>query len=827
MSAPAVTAAPLKGALRKIRGFAPLGDDPQKGARLPISATSSGPHPGVPSSHRAPQGGPTISVSASHQLPVPHKGATHGISALGPLTAVPQKGAHQDTSGSAPLATVPHKGAPQSQRGPTGDALSLRPENPTTGPQGRSKIARQFHIQPPEAIQIVRACATPTTTPSPLPLRKIYNSSGCYSDSVGLGLPTVKVPLVGALPKDSYNREPQFQAGLYPGRVDSDAKALPVGVPPRDSFDGVPQCLSGPRTAEYNGPAVFIQDTVPQSEMAPGKIKKVVKKPSAASSVPPMPPKEEALGRRPSYMPTKDSEDYQSVPTTSQGFVPSSRAMPSQTAVIHGAGGSHTITEEQLNSYIAHCPELVNLIDPALGLRQLLDSQELPESQSLQGSESESDDTVTEESSVASSDDMDVDNTYISPRRTAKAQKRRANFADQDIPTANKFAILTPQDGPSDETPVIPPQPTSSPPGVPAKSQRIPPIFLKKKERWSILYNEFSSRQLNYTKVVNTANGLKIMPATPADYRKIVRFLDDKKEEFFTYALPEDKPLSVVIRGIPTEFPIESVREDLTHKGYKVLSINRMKSERGRIPMPLLMVTLERSEMAKNIFYLPDIKKIIVRVEVPRVRSTTTQCYRCQGFGHTQRECRIAPRCVKCAGDHSYKQCAKAHEDPVKCVNCGGAHVASYRGCPRFPAAPKKTTTERKITTPATTPAVRPPVPIHVPPTPAQEPAAWPQLRGAKPYKTTTSTQPGVTRNEAPWAQHQSPNNPQGHSRKERRSKHRREGNTFTFSNVAGLISLVFRIGSSLNKAHSNDEAVQIILGFTQEIMELFNSNGK
>lgn len=76
------------------------------------------------------------------------------------------------------------------------------------------------------------------------------------------------------------------------------------------------------------------------------------------------------------------------------------------------------------------------------------------------------------------------------------------------------------------------------------------------------------------------------------------------------------------------------MQEDLFYKGYEVLSIHRMKMERGRIPMPLLMVTLKRSEKAKNIFYLTDVKKIIIRVEVPRIRSTTTQCFRCQEFGH-------------------------------------------------------------------------------------------------------------------------------------------------------------------------------------------------
>lgn len=38
-------------------------------------------------------------------------------------------------------------------------------------------------------------------------------------------------------------------------------------------------------------------------------------------------------------------------------------------------------------------------------------------------------------------------------------------------------------------------------------------------------------------------------------------------------------------------------------------------------------------------------------------------------------------RCVKCLGNHSYKECNKPVETPPTCVNCGEHHPANYRGC--------------------------------------------------------------------------------------------------------------------------------------------------
>ena len=37
--------------------------------------------------------------------------------------------------------------------------------------------------------------------------------------------------------------------------------------------------------------------------------------------------------------------------------------------------------------------------------------------------------------------------------------------------------------------------------------------------------------------------------------------------------------------------------------------------------------------------------------------------------------------CVKCAGKHLTTQCSKTKEAKPKCIHCGEAHPASYRGC--------------------------------------------------------------------------------------------------------------------------------------------------
>ena len=59
---------------------------------------------------------------------------------------------------------------------------------------------------------------------------------------------------------------------------------------------------------------------------------------------------------------------------------------------------------------------------------------------------------------------------------------------------------------------------------------------------------------------------------------------------------------------------------------------------------------------------------------------------RCQHFGHTQRNCGYAPRCIACGGSHLSGGCSTPREQP-QCCGCGGNQTANYRGCVKWKEA--------------------------------------------------------------------------------------------------------------------------------------------
>ncbi|GJQ73952.1 hypothetical protein Trydic_g18886 [Trypoxylus dichotomus] len=241
-------------------------------------------------------------------------------------------------------------------------------------------------------------------------------------------------------------------------------------------------------------------------------------------------------------------------------------------------------------------------------------------------------------------------------------------------------------------------QPVQSAPSRPqAKDARVPPVVLREKARWMAVNAELVQQGVRTTKVVNTNVGIRIQPASAADYRQLIRIVSVMKVQYHSYQLTEEKPLKIVIRGVSEEITEEEVAQDLASQGFQHASCKRMLVGTERRSTPLVFVQLTKNDEAKKIFGVTHVCGMNVTIESKRVKKDqVTQCHRCQLYGHGQRNCHAAAVCVKCAGPHQTAECTKPRDVPAKCALCSGPHTASYKGCPKSPynnqrEAPAKT----------------------------------------------------------------------------------------------------------------------------------------
>jgi PAX-interacting protein 1 len=189
---------------------------------------------------------------------------------------------------------------------------------------------------------------------------------------------------------------------------------------------------------------------------------------------------------------------------------------------------------------------------------------------------------------------------------------------------------------------------------------------------------------------------IRITTPDPNTHRKIVRILEAKKMPWNSFDKEEEKPLKVVIRGIPEPFELKVISEELTKLGFPIKNVQRMRKGPGRSPLSLVLLDVEKSEKGKEIYNLDKLLTLSIKVESLRKKTEAGQCHNCQQWGHSNKNCHAPPKCVKCGQNHRSETCKYTREvGPATCANCGGPHPANFKGCIANPNSQNNQNTRR------------------------------------------------------------------------------------------------------------------------------------
>ncbi|GFS68426.1 RNA-directed DNA polymerase from mobile element jockey [Trichonephila clavipes] len=232
------------------------------------------------------------------------------------------------------------------------------------------------------------------------------------------------------------------------------------------------------------------------------------------------------------------------------------------------------------------------------------------------------------------------------------------------------------------------------------KKPRIPPFFVSPKGDWrqlvalaKLIAPSFQSQM--------SGRFLKVTVGDELEYRNLSHWLEQSGVEFKSFMLKQDRPIKVVIRGLPSNTEPEDIKNEIEAEGFKVAKISQMKNYRSKAPMPLFYLQIENGVEALKIYDFTELFGTRIEVKPFERGNKVNQCWRCQGWFHSSEVCHLPPRCVKCAGPHSAKDCTLDFNDQMKCANCSGAHAANWSRCPKHPNnAKKKSQNKNKINGP-------------------------------------------------------------------------------------------------------------------------------
>lgn len=174
---------------------------------------------------------------------------------------------------------------------------------------------------------------------------------------------------------------------------------------------------------------------------------------------------------------------------------------------------------------------------------------------------------------------------------------------------------------------------------------------------------------------------VRLMIKNVQSYRLVVKHLEDKKINFHTYQLKDERAYRVVVKNIHFSTPIPLIRDEIQSLGHQVRNIMNIKSRITKQPLSMFFVDLEPNQNNKKIYDVKYLVNAVVKIEPPLKTNEILQCHRCQQFGHSKSYCRKAFTCVKCGLNHPTDNCPKSEDIPPQCANCLEHHTANYKGC--------------------------------------------------------------------------------------------------------------------------------------------------
>ncbi|GFR02909.1 RNA-directed DNA polymerase from mobile element jockey [Trichonephila clavata] len=164
----------------------------------------------------------------------------------------------------------------------------------------------------------------------------------------------------------------------------------------------------------------------------------------------------------------------------------------------------------------------------------------------------------------------------------AKNQKRRKTDADGFSPPAKHLIVRKPRSRPTPPPPTAPapsiegvfaeeameetPTTISQPATVPEKKPRVPPFFVNPKGDWRQLI-ALAKIKAPALQSVMTGRFLKITVADDVEHRALNAWLEETGVEFKTFTLKQDRPVKVVIRGLPSNTEPEEIKEEIEAEG--------------------------------------------------------------------------------------------------------------------------------------------------------------------------------------------------------------------------------------------------------------------
>lgn len=180
-----------------------------------------------------------------------------------------------------------------------------------------------------------------------------------------------------------------------------------------------------------------------------------------------------------------------------------------------------------------------------------------------------------------------------SPEMTRHLKQTKLNnyWLSQPVSTSNSFASLEEEDQQETNT------------DLNEKTTKLPPIFIDKVSNMQPLIKLLNDHANgNYETKVLRNEQVKILLKTSEVYTTIVKQLELKNTEFYTYKPKQERNFKVVLKNMHPSTDTDEIKKALDELGHTVTNIWNIKQRRTEKTLPMFIVELQSKANNKHIY---------------------------------------------------------------------------------------------------------------------------------------------------------------------------------------------------------------------------------
>ncbi|GFY34569.1 PRE_C2HC domain-containing protein [Trichonephila clavipes] len=155
-----------------------------------------------------------------------------------------------------------------------------------------------------------------------------------------------------------------------------------------------------------------------------------------------------------------------------------------------------------------------------------------------------------------------------------------------------------------------------------------PPVMLSVKKKYIEQMKEIKDK-LPFVRGKLTGEYLKLYTDTQEQQHKLIYLLEVLDFEFHVIPSKADRPIKIVIKGLPRDTPLSNIQNELGTLGFTIDKVSQLTGRITKQLLPIFLVTLPRNLFNSKIFDLNKLCYLSVRVDGYDSNKGVTLCFSC------------------------------------------------------------------------------------------------------------------------------------------------------------------------------------------------------